>query len=191
MFCLRCLLLPVLSGRFHNTSPLLRLTAQSDRLLPSASATFRKIVSPQITGVAPLHCGSCSFHATFSVGLHFTGRFFSALTPSPAGPRQAGQLAEATTPVARLIVRISRALRMLGLRELSVIITLTFGPPSTLTATDAATQERDGAWTPRADCHRMSRPPLPLTTEWKVSSVHSVTEACGRARRRYRRSAGE
>src|SRR5262245_47770533 len=112
MFCLRCLLLPVLSGRFHSTSPLTRLTAQSDRWLPSASATFRKIVSPQMTGVAPLHCGSWSFQAMFSVGLHLTGRFFSGLTPSPAGPRHAGQLADATAVVARLIIRINADLRM-------------------------------------------------------------------------------
>ncbi len=30
MLCFCCLLLPVLSGRFHITSPLERLTAQSD-----------------------------------------------------------------------------------------------------------------------------------------------------------------
>ena len=32
MFCLRCWLLPVLSGRFQSTSPFVRLTAQSDKL---------------------------------------------------------------------------------------------------------------------------------------------------------------
>src|SRR5687768_11198340 len=91
MFCLRCLLLPALRCFFQITLPSLRRSAHSDSVSPSASATFRKIVSPQITGVAPLHCGSAIFHAMFSVGLHLTGRFFSELTPSPDGPRHAGQ----------------------------------------------------------------------------------------------------
>ena len=54
-------------------------------------ATFRKIVSPQMIGVEPLRPGIASFHAMFSVGLHLTGRPFSALTPFIAGPRHCGQ----------------------------------------------------------------------------------------------------
>src|SRR5262245_59854305 len=96
MFCFCSLWLPVLRCRFHRTSAVVRLTAHNDRLSRSASATFRKIVSPQITGVAPLNWGSASFQAMLRVGLHATGRFVSRLTPSPAGPRQEGQLAAAT-----------------------------------------------------------------------------------------------
>ncbi len=112
MFCLRCLLLPVLRGFFHRTSPLDRLTAHSDSASPSASATFRKIVSPQMTGVAPLHCGSASFHAMFCVGLHLIGRFFSALTPSPFGPRHAGQLADNAVVAVTISDKISTCLRI-------------------------------------------------------------------------------
>ena len=32
-----------------------------------------------------------AFHATFSVALHFTGRFFSSEAPLPRGPRHCGQ----------------------------------------------------------------------------------------------------
>ncbi|NDA67395.1 MAG: hypothetical protein EBY09_12275, partial [Verrucomicrobia bacterium] len=51
-----------------------------------------KILSPKTTGEA---CpgGQGVFQVTFSVALHFMGRFFSSETPSPVGPRQAGQLA--------------------------------------------------------------------------------------------------
>ena len=54
------------------------------------------MASPQMMGVAPLHCGSASFHATFSLGPHLTGRLTSSLTPLADGPRQAGQLADTT-----------------------------------------------------------------------------------------------
>src|SRR5688572_23920230 len=69
-------------------------------------------MSPQMTGVAPLHCGSASFHAMFSVGLHLTGRFFSPLTPSPAGPRHAGQLAEMVTLAVTISDKMKAHLRI-------------------------------------------------------------------------------
>ena len=63
MFCLRCMLLPAASGRFHVTDCLLRSIAHSSRspvLVPVA--TLRKIVSPQMIGVEPLYAGSGNFH---------------------------------------------------------------------------------------------------------------------------------
>ena len=62
-----------------------------------------------MTGVAPLHCGRASFQAMFSVGLHFTGRFFSPLTPSPVGPRHAGQLAEIVVVALLVLVILAGA----------------------------------------------------------------------------------
>ena len=53
--------------------------------------TLRKIVSPEMMGVAPLQAGMGSFHTTpFSVS-HSTGKPVSPLTPSCVGPRQWGQ----------------------------------------------------------------------------------------------------
>ena len=55
MFCLRCMLLPPASGRFHETACLVRSIAHSSRspvLVPVA--TLRKIVLPQMIGVEPL-----------------------------------------------------------------------------------------------------------------------------------------
>ncbi len=70
------------------------------------------MVSPQMMGVAPLRCGSCSFQAMFSEGLHFTGRLRSGLTPSPAGPRHAGQFADVRAVVLSKAVRIKAVNRM-------------------------------------------------------------------------------
>src|SRR5688572_28851627 len=70
MFCLRCMLLPPASGRFHDTDCLLRSTAQSSRspvFVPVA--TLRKIVSPQMIGVEPLKAGSGSFQVMFLVSI--------------------------------------------------------------------------------------------------------------------------
>src|ERR671915_2515178 len=112
MFCLRCLLLPLLRCFFQSTSPFARFNAHSDSVSRSASATFRKMVSPQMIGVAPLHCGSGIFQATFSVGLHETGTPFSPLTPSRVGPRQFGQLAESAALLAATIVTSINSLCM-------------------------------------------------------------------------------
>src|SRR2546421_5683172 len=45
----------------------------------------------QIIGVAPVLLGMANFHATFSVVLQWTGRFFSLLMPFAPGPRHWGQ----------------------------------------------------------------------------------------------------
>jgi hypothetical protein len=42
--------------------------------------------------------GSGVFQTTFSVADHFSGRFVSAVTPSPVGPRHDGQFAARTVP---------------------------------------------------------------------------------------------
>src|SRR5215471_4936438 len=90
IFCLRIFVLPALRCFFHSTSPLLRSTHQRERLSPSA--TFRKIRSPQIMGVAPVQLGIASFQVMFSSVLHLSGRFFSLLMPFREGPRHCGQL---------------------------------------------------------------------------------------------------
>src|SRR5918998_2794528 len=92
MLCLRIIMLPPPSLRFHSTAPFARSTHQ--RLSSSPSATLRKTRSPHTMGVEPLRSGIASFHATFSAAVHFTGRFRSALTPFRSGPRHCGQLAE-------------------------------------------------------------------------------------------------
>ena len=55
------------------------------------SATLRKMCSPQTIGVEPEYCGTGTFHTTFSVADHFTGRLVSPLTPLSLGPRHWGQ----------------------------------------------------------------------------------------------------
>jgi hypothetical protein len=53
-----------------------------------------------MTGVEPENDGIASFHATFSVCDHFTGRLVSSLTPLRDGPRQFGQSASAAAVAA-------------------------------------------------------------------------------------------
>jgi hypothetical protein len=47
-------------------------------------------------GVDPEYCGTATFQAMFSVGDHFTGRFFSPLMPLSDGPRHCGQFSAAS-----------------------------------------------------------------------------------------------
>src|ERR1044072_6351580 len=93
MLCLRMRVFPPPSLRFQTTAPFERSTHQ--RLRSSPSATLRKTRSPQTMGVEPLRSGIASFHATFSAGVHWSGRFRSALKPFSSGPRHCGQFAEA------------------------------------------------------------------------------------------------
>src|SRR5215204_4329786 len=73
MLCLRIRVFPPPSLRFHTTAPFDLSTHQ--RLNSSPSATLRKMRSPHTMGVEPLRSGIASFHATFSDGLHLSGRF--------------------------------------------------------------------------------------------------------------------
>src|SRR3954468_18333668 len=111
MFCLRSWWLPPPSGRCHRIAPLVRsmhhkfsVTGCVDR---SSSATLRKIRLPQTIGVDPENDGIASFHATFSVVVHLSGRFLSVLTPLRDGPRQLGQSSAAAAADTR--GRASRA----------------------------------------------------------------------------------
>src|SRR5687767_4015914 len=90
MFCFCSLWLPPPSGAFHSTAGPFRSTHQSDSSVPSA--TFRKIKSPQMIGVAPLHSGRGSFQAMFDSAVHLSGSPVSELTPFSCGPRHCGQL---------------------------------------------------------------------------------------------------
>src|SRR5439155_14274237 len=57
--------------------------------------------------------GSGAFQRTFSIGLHLSGRSFSAECPSPVGPRHAGQFsARATLTSTRKITHNRRAARI-------------------------------------------------------------------------------
>src|SRR5262249_9833950 len=85
MFCLRILVLPPPRSFFQTGSPFVRSTHHRYRLSPSA--TFRKIRSPQMIGVAPVQLGIASFQVTFSSALQRVGRFFSLLMPLRNGPR--------------------------------------------------------------------------------------------------------
>src|SRR5438128_1776783 len=55
-------------------------------------ARVMKTRSPQTAGVELPGADSGTFQRTFSVGLHLSGRSFSADTPWLVGPRQPGQL---------------------------------------------------------------------------------------------------
>src|SRR4029079_8835583 len=95
-FCFRCMWLPPPSGFCQRIVPLARSTHQRCRLgacpvSGSASATLRKMRSPQMIGVEPDSAGVASFQATFSDRLHLTRRFFSPLIPFADGPRHCGQ----------------------------------------------------------------------------------------------------
>ena len=52
-----------------------------------------KTRSPDTIGDDTPRPPSGAFHATFSVALHLTGRFFSSVAPVPRGPRHCGQSA--------------------------------------------------------------------------------------------------
>src|SRR6185503_5057645 len=93
---LRILVLPALRGFFQTTVPFVRSTHHRNRSLPSA--TLRKMLSPQMIGVAPVQLGIASFHVMFSWLLQRTGRFVSLLTPFMLGPRHWGQLSARTMP---------------------------------------------------------------------------------------------
>src|SRR5215469_2846583 len=94
MFCFRILVLPLPSCFFQTASPLVRSRHHKQRSLPSA--TFRKILSPQMIGVEPLQLGRAIFQVTFSSVLQRVGRFFSLLMPLRKGPRHCGQLSART-----------------------------------------------------------------------------------------------
>src|SRR5215813_2894277 len=57
---------------------------------------FRKILSPQMIGVAPLQLGSATRHVTFSSVVQRVGKFFSLLMPLRKGPRHCGQFSART-----------------------------------------------------------------------------------------------
>jgi hypothetical protein len=76
-------------GFFQIAAPLALSTRH--RWSTPPSATFRKMLLPQMMGVAPLLDGIGSFQAMFSVWLHLMGRFCSLLMPFDEGPRQFGQ----------------------------------------------------------------------------------------------------
>ena len=80
----------------------------------SSTATFRKIRSPQTMGVDPDQAGSGSFQAMFRSASHSIGRSVSVLTPSPVGPRHAGQCSASATPGAEVATdrATARATRM-------------------------------------------------------------------------------
>jgi len=81
--------------------------------LPSFSiAWVMNILFPQITGDELPRSGSATFHLTFFVADHCVGKFFSAQTPVPIGPRQAGQLSEKREPATKSKNKVQRKLVM-------------------------------------------------------------------------------
>src|SRR5213593_2073484 len=135
MFCFISWWLPPPSGRFHRTVPLARSTHQRCRLSPvltfRSSATFRKMRSPQMTGVDPDQDGSASFQVTFSVADQRSGRFFSPLTPFNDGPRHCGQFSAAGT----VTVAQSTATQMQPRRDEIMCSTRAIGGPPSRRAT--------------------------------------------------------
>ena len=101
MFCFRSRRFPPPRCRCQSGSPVSRSRHQSS-MLSSSTATLRKIRSPQTIGVDPDQAGIASFQAMFRSVSHSTGRFVSVLTPSPVGPRQAGQFSARATPDAQV-----------------------------------------------------------------------------------------
>ena len=80
-------------------------------MLSSSTATLRKMRSRQTMGVDPDQAGIGSFQAMFRSVSHSTGRSVSVLTPSPVGPRQAGQFSASATPGAEVAAASSAAAR--------------------------------------------------------------------------------
>src|SRR5262249_54861479 len=80
---------------FHATVPLV-LSMHHRYSLLSVSATFRKMLLPQMMGVAPVLLGIASFQTTCSVVLQRSGRSFSPLMPFRFGPRHCGQFSART-----------------------------------------------------------------------------------------------
>src|SRR3989442_15483852 len=80
---------------------------------------FRKMLLPQMMGVAPVLLGMASFHTTFSVLLHLTGRFFSLLRPLAVGPRHAGQFSASEGCANALRIRAEREKRRSILSSIS------------------------------------------------------------------------
>src|SRR5262245_18999035 len=59
-------------------------------------AWVMKTLLPQMTGVEFPLSGSLTFHLTFSVADHLSGRSVSLVCPWPVGPRNCGQLSALT-----------------------------------------------------------------------------------------------
>ena len=81
--------------------------------------------SPHTIGVDPDQAGSGSFHAMFSVVVHLTGRFDSALMPFSDGPRHCGQFsAYASTLLKRTHVATARERMSISLFRSSFFVFL-------------------------------------------------------------------
>ena len=91
MFCFIMRVSPPPSGRFHERHAAIAIDAAQRVARSRPSATLRKMWSPQTIGVEPDQAGSASFQAMFSFADHFSGRFFSPLSPFSDGPRHCGQ----------------------------------------------------------------------------------------------------
>ena len=100
MFCLRCMTLPPPSGCFQSDGAAWRDRRPRATAIAVRFGDVEEDRSPQMIGVEPVHSGSGSFQAMFSVVLHVTGRFFSALTPSASDRATA-----ASWPTARRSMR--------------------------------------------------------------------------------------
>ena len=84
----------------HKTLPVFLFKHISSRRFSFATACVRKSLSPPATGVELPRSGNATFHFTFFVVLHSTGRFVSSVMPSRVGPRHAGQFAAGSDEVA-------------------------------------------------------------------------------------------
>src|SRR6185369_16243759 len=82
--------LPCATAFFHRNAPLFA-SKQSNKRFFCSSGLDTKTEPFQTIGVAPLYPGKSTDHFTFSVLLHCTGRFVSALEPLKWGPRHCGQ----------------------------------------------------------------------------------------------------
>src|SRR6185312_12360518 len=76
----------------HNDLPSARFKHITVRRPSPSRDCVRKIRSPQTTGVELPRSGRDTFQRMFFESLQSSGRFFSWVTPSASGPRQAGQL---------------------------------------------------------------------------------------------------
>src|SRR5262245_10722792 len=93
----------------------------------SPTACVRKILSFHTAGVELPRSGSGTFQRTFSVALHFKGKFASNVTPKPLSPRhpaQFAQKADETQPTnARIRVNIrAKAIEIRRARQCSVAL---------------------------------------------------------------------
>src|SRR5258705_9891902 len=92
----------------NSLSPSMCLTALAPGTSGPSIAVVTKIRLPQTMGEECPRPSIGVFHFMFFVPFHSVGKFFSAETPCPEGPRHCGQLAAPADEVRSRIVEVTQ-----------------------------------------------------------------------------------